>query len=296
MFFEDLDGNARYEWGLWNSWHNQKESCQEPDSDNNGSSSLMGFPLLSEERVKDMIATEKEYLPKNGYTSRLRGEDLMLSVRSEALDWILRASPKHGFGPLSVWLSVNYLDRFLSVCVFPGQAWIVQLLAVSCLSIAAKMVEVDVPHVVDLQVWEEHLRKPEFLFEPKSIKAMELMIMSRLQWRLHSSTPYSYIDHFLNKINDNYHFLSSATSKSIQLILSTIKSVQFLEFRPSEVAAAVAISVSMEMLQSLDIDEIVSQFILVDKDKVVKCVELIADLSLTSECGSPIPTSSPRLA
>ncbi|KAF5747331.1 cyclin-D4-2 [Tripterygium wilfordii] len=282
MFFDDLDGNACCDWiwGLCHSWQNQKDHLpsQEPVSDNSGSNSLMGFPLLSEERVKQMIETGEEYLPNNGYNSRLRTEELMLSVRSEAVDWILKASIHHGFGPLSVYLSVNYLDRFLSLCEFPGQDWIVQLLAVSCLSIAAKMDEVYVPHVVDLQ---ELVGKPEFLFEAKSIKAMELMIMSRLKWRLHSSsTPYAYIDYFLNKTNNNYHFLSSASSKSIQLILSTIKDIQFLEFRPSEIAAAVAISVSMEM-QSIDRDKI---------DRVVKCVELIEDLSLSSDqCGATTP-------
>lgn len=40
--------------------------------------------------------------------------------------------------------------------------------------------------------------------------------------------------------------------------------IDFLEFRPSEVAAAVAISVSGE-IQALDIDTVMSSFILIEK-------------------------------
>ncbi|XWS29581.1 hypothetical protein CRYUN_Cryun24cG0041200 [Craigia yunnanensis] len=55
--------------------------------------------------------------------------------------------------------------------------------------------------------------------------------------------------------------------------------IGFLEFRPSEIAAAVAISVSGEM-QTLAIDKAISSFIFVEKGRVLKCVELMKNLSL----------------
>lgn len=91
----------------------------------------------------------------------------------------------YGFGPLTFCLSVNYMDRFLSVYELPvrsiiqlehtwylwmsfwynlfgfvglfscsqrGKAWTMQLLAVACLSLAAKVEETHVPQSVDLQV------------------------------------------------------------------------------------------------------------------------------------------------
>ena len=45
-----------------------------------------------------------------------------------------------------------------------------------------------------------------------------------------------------------------------------IAGIDFLEFRPSEIAAAVAISVSVEM-QTLAIDKAISSFIFVEKVK-----------------------------
>lgn len=47
---------------------------------------------------------------------------------------------------------------FLYLVIQRGKAWTVQLLAVACLSLAAKMDETKVPQSVDLQVPERNLR------------------------------------------------------------------------------------------------------------------------------------------
>ncbi|GFS39561.1 cyclin d4;2 [Actinidia rufa] len=180
---------------------------------------LIGLPLLSEESFCLMIERERQHLPRDDYLKRLRSGGLDLSVRREALDWICKAHAHYNFGPLSVWLSMNYLDRFLSVYELPkGKTWTVQLLAVACLSLATKMEETTMPLTIDLQVGEL-----KFVFE----------------------------------------------------------GIDFLEFRPSEIAAAVAISVSVEM-QAVGIHKAGSSFIHIEKGRVLKCLELIQDLALIS--------------
>ncbi|PSS21484.1 Cyclin-D2-1 like [Actinidia chinensis var. chinensis] len=234
---------------------------------------LIGLPLLSEESFYLMIERERQHLPRDDYLKSLRSGGLDLGVRREALDWIWKAHAHYNFGPLSVWLSMNYLDRFLSVYELPsGKTWTVQLLAVACLSLATKMEETTVPLTTDLQVGE-----PKFVFEGKTIQRMEVLVLSTLKWKMQACTPFSFIDYFLGKIND-VHQLSSGPliSRSVQLILSTIRGIDFLEFRPSEIAAAVAISVSV------DIHKAVSSLIHVEKGRVLKCVDLIQDLELVS--------------
>ncbi|KAH1239033.1 Cyclin-D4-1 [Glycine soja] len=118
-----------------------------------GSEHLLDFSVQSDETVLGLVGREKENLPQDGYLKRLLSGDLDLSVRKEALDWIWKAHAYFDFGPCSLCLSVNYLDRFLSVYELPrGKSWSMQLLAVACLSIAAKMEEIKVPPCVDLQV------------------------------------------------------------------------------------------------------------------------------------------------
>ncbi|XP_059307419.1 cyclin-D4-1-like [Lycium ferocissimum] len=246
---------------------------------------------LIEESFCFMVEKEKDFLPKDDYLKRLRTGDLDLNLRREALNWIWKAHVHYGFGELSFCLSINYLDRFLSLYELPrGKTWTIQLLAVACLSLAVKMEEIDVPLTVDLQVGE-----PKFLFEGKTIQRMELLVLSTLRWRMQAYTPCTFIDYFMKKMNLDEIPSRQLVPRPIQLILRTIKGIDFLEFRPSEIAAAVAISVSGERSQAIDIDKAMPCFsIQVEKDRVMKCLELIQDLTLVSGTSAATAASEPH--
>lgn len=77
-----------------------------------------------------------------------------------------------------------------------GKGWPLQLLSVACLSLAAKMEEISVPLLLDLQT-----KEPRFLFKPKTIQRMELMVMAILKWRLRSITPFDFVHHFISKLS-----------------------------------------------------------------------------------------------
>lgn len=53
------------------------------------------------------------------------------------------------------------------------------------------MEETHVPLLVDLQILE-----PRFVFEPRTVRRMELLLMSALRWRMRSVTPFDFVDHF----------------------------------------------------------------------------------------------------
>ncbi|KAF6161185.1 hypothetical protein GIB67_007826, partial [Kingdonia uniflora] len=187
-----------------------------------------GFPLISEECFGLMIKREFEHLPRDDYYKRLKSGELDFNGRSEAVHWIWKVHVYYNFGPLSAYLSVNYLDMFLSTYELPrGKAWIMQLLAVACLSLAAKMEEIEVPLPVDLQVEE-----CKFIFEAKTIPRMELLVLSTLKWRM---------------CCDTFHFHGLLLFKSLTNDVWEINiEIEYLEFKPSEVAAAVSISVTRE--------------------------------------------------
>ncbi|XP_022772277.1 cyclin-D4-1-like [Durio zibethinus] len=235
-----------------------------------------GLPLQSEECLALMVEKEYQHLPNVDYLKRLQSGDLDLEARKEAVDWIWKVHAYYGFGPLCAYLSINYLDRFLSAYELPkGKAWMMQLLAVACLSLAAKKEETEVPLILDLQVGES-----KFMFEARTIQRMELLVLSTLNWRMQAITPFSFMDYFFYKLNDDKIPLRSSILRSTQLISSTIKGIDFLEFKPSEIAAAVAISVAVET-RKVDTDKAISVLTQhVQKERVLKCVELVHDLSL----------------
>lgn len=128
---------------------------------------------------------------------------LLSRARREMVAWVVHAVSTHGFTTQTALLSVNYLDRcFLSgvLRLQPDKPWMSRLAAVACLSLAAKVEETQVPLLLDLQLpvtsWEEESGTDAgagFLFEAKTVRRMELLVLSALQWRLNSVTALSFI-------------------------------------------------------------------------------------------------------
>ncbi|XAR73467.1 hypothetical protein NMG60_11007440 [Bertholletia excelsa] len=267
LCFDDLDSGIPDDQA-------HRMDVQNLGTENDRSEPSIDLTLLSDESFGLMVERERGHLPGDDYLRRLRSGELDLSVRKEAIDWIWKAYGHYGFQPSTVCLSMNYFDRFLTVYELPrGKTWPVQLVALACLSIATKMEETTVPLTVDLQVGE-----PKFVFEGKTIARMELLVLSTLNWKMHACTSCSFLDYFLRKINDDHQLPPALIARSLQLILTTIKGIDFLEFKPSEIAAAVAISVSGEV-QVIDTDKALSYFQHVEKGRVVKCLQLIQDLT-----------------
>ncbi|XP_047342106.1 cyclin-D4-1-like isoform X2 [Impatiens glandulifera] len=256
---------------------------------------LIGLPVLNDECFTLMLKRECEHLAARDYLDRLRNGDLDSDARMHAIDWIGKAHAYFNFGPLCLYLSINYLDRFLSIYELPGKAWMMQLLAVACFSIAAKMEETEMPLTLDLQVGESR-----FLFEGKTIQRMELLVLSTLKWRMQAITPFSFIDYFLRKIYNDGTPPKSSICRSIHLISSLLKGIDFLEFRPSEIAAAVALSIADESFERDDDKEESIYHLLIqhlDKERLFMCVELINGSYLvgtTTKVPSSISPSIPQ--
>ncbi|XP_059066780.1 cyclin-D1-1-like isoform X2 [Cryptomeria japonica] len=99
-----------------------------------------------------LVQKEKEHLPREDYVERYLNLDLDLAARQEAISWMNKVQAHNNLRPLTAYLSVNYLDRFLSS--YQSQQGIgcpLQLLLVACLSLATKM-EDKVPPLTDLQI------------------------------------------------------------------------------------------------------------------------------------------------
>lgn len=291
VFYDDDDVNVNVSNGYsgvleefevtWGGGHhrnyrtiNQKQSFINVEKD-----CVSDFPLQSDKCLEVMIKTECEQFAGFDYLKKLRNGDLDLGSRLEAVDWITKVHAHFSFGPLCAYLSINYLDRFLSAYELPkGKAWMMQLLAVACISLAAKMEETEVPLSLDLQVCDS-----KFVFEAKTIQRMELLVLSTLKWRMQAVTPFSFIDCFLGKINGDQPISRSSIFRSTQFILSAITGIEFLEFRPSEIAAAVAMSVVGETQTVFDTEKAISALIQhVHKERVLKCMEMVNELSMLS--------------
>ncbi|XP_010030621.2 cyclin-D2-1 [Eucalyptus grandis] len=195
--------------------------------------------------VAGLIDSETDHMPSPDYLRRCRDRSIDVTARQDSINWILRVHALYHFRPITAFLSVNYLDRFLSFHSLPREAngWAFQLLSVACLSLAAKMEEPDVPLLVDLQAFD-----PKFVFEPRTVQRMELWVMSNLNWRLRSVTPFDFLHSFVPKLPSLSSPSSSCRvlSTSSDLIVSTTRVIDFLGFTPSTIAAAAVLCAAGE--------------------------------------------------
>ncbi|KAL5200825.1 hypothetical protein ABZP36_035179 [Zizania latifolia] len=118
-----------------------------------------------------------------------------VSGREAAVGWALRAATRLGFSALTAALAVAYLDRcFLGSALRLGnRPWMSRLAAVACVALAAKVEETTVPLLLDLHLCAAGERDADeaFVFDAKTVRRMELLVLSALGWRMHPFTPLS---------------------------------------------------------------------------------------------------------
>ncbi|XP_028772767.1 cyclin-D1-1-like [Neltuma alba] len=198
------------------------------------------------------------------------------TAREEAIKWMLKVQGYYSFTPGTAYLSVNYLDRFLLSHPLPkDEAWPLQLVAVACLSVAAKMEETRVPLLVDLQMIE-----PRFLFKPKTVQRMELLVMAALRWRLRAVTPFDFAHLFIAKAklscSASYHIISRVSDILIRTCLVT----DFLEYPPSAIAAAALLWTTNQYVDEQNLSFFHEN---ISGEMVQKCYNLMKQRSFRSE-------------
>ncbi|TVU46709.1 hypothetical protein EJB05_06287, partial [Eragrostis curvula] len=257
-------------------------------------SSFAGLSLESDELevVGSLIDQEREQLSgiaTGQYLERLNSGGIESSWRTAAIEWIGKVQAHHNFGPLCICLAVNYLDRCLAINMPENKPWAQELLSIACLSLAAKMEETVVPHYLDFQVLN-----PKHFFETKSIERMEFHVLRSLDWRMNAVTPFSYIGYFADKFNEGNPLTSECVSRCTELILGTLKETRFLQFRPSEIAAAIVLSAVAD-LHALDFSSaLLASEVPVDKENVRRCHEVMQEVALVKNTNSNVSPSIPK--
>nr|QYW07128.1 cyclin D3-3 [Dimocarpus longan] len=200
-------------------------------------------------------------------------------ARGEAVEWVLKVVAHYGFTTLTAVLAINYLDRLLFSLHFQSdKPWMIQLLAVTCLSLAAKVEETQVPLLLDLQVEDT-----KYVFEAKDIQRMELLVLSTLKWKMHLVTPLSFLDHIIRRLglktNVHWEFLRRCE----RLLLTLVSDSRFVSYLPSVLATATMMHVinEVEPLHSIDYQNQLLGVINISKEKVNECYKHVVELSST---------------
>lgn len=158
-------------------------------------------------------------------------QDINSSMRGILVDWLVEVAEEYKLVPDTLYLTVSYIDRFLSGNLVTRQR--LQLLGVACMLIASKYEEICAPQV------EEFCYITDNTYNRDEVLEMERRVLNHLHFELTGPTTKSFLRRFVRA--------AQAGQKSPTLQLEflgnylaelTLLEYSFLHFLPSMVAAA----------------------------------------------------------
>ncbi|KAJ7967499.1 Cyclin d3 [Quillaja saponaria] len=267
-----------------------------PNIKNNNGCDPSLFPLLlldedlfwEDEELISLFSKEQQQKEETHLNLANMGSDPSLSLaRSASIEWMLKVNAHYGFSALTATLAINYFDRFLFSLYFQREkSWMIQLVAVTCLSLAAKVEETQVPLLLDLQVEDT-----KYVFEAKTIQRMELMVLSTLKWKMHPVTPLSFLDHIIRRLGLKNHLHWEFLRRCEHLLLSVLSESRFLGFLPSVLATATMMHVidQIEHNAAMEYKKQLLGVLKISEEKVSDCYNLILELSKANNCARNNP-------
>ncbi|KAL1347962.1 hypothetical protein HN51_023964 [Arachis hypogaea] len=115
--------------------------------------------------------------------------DINAKMRSILVDWLIEVHRKFELMPETLYLTLNIVDRFLSMRVVPRRE--LQLVGISSMLIACKYEEIWAPEVNDFVVISDNA------YIREQVLVMEKTILGKLEWYLTVPTPYVFLVRYI---------------------------------------------------------------------------------------------------
>ncbi|XP_074381392.1 cyclin-D5-1-like [Apium graveolens] len=250
--------------------------CHEDESCLNDN--FNSFSQSDDEYIQTLIQKETTFDFGSSDSSRK-----LKCARLDAINWTFTTRSIFGFHIRTAYLSLTYFDQFISRRSIDNEkVWAIRLLAVACLSLAAKMEERKVPLLTEYYV-------DEYNFEGSMIQRMELLVLNALEWKLGLITPFEFINYFITKFFGYCTPPTDLVSKALESVSSIIKETSLMDHRPSVIAAAAVLAASDEQLtrtvMELKID-IIESWGSLEKEHIFSCHNLLVELEM-EKCKTP---------
>lgn len=126
---------------------------------------------------------------------------------------------------------------------------------------------------------------------------MEFVVLSTLDWRLRSITPFSFISFFAYKVDPTGTYTGFLISRASEIILSHLQEVSFLEYRPSCVAAATILSAAgdLPVFSFLNPQYAESWCDGLHREKLISCYQLVQQIMMNDMSRKTPKKSLPQL-
>ncbi|CAL4926241.1 unnamed protein product [Urochloa decumbens] len=218
-------------------------------------------------------------------------DDWFRCARRDTVKWILETRAWFGFSHRTAYLAIAYFDRFCLRRCFDASVmpWAARLLAVACASLAAKMEEYRAPPLPEYQADDQGRG-----FTSASIRRMELLVLSTLEWRMGGVTPFDYLPCLASRLRRRGGGGAGGLAAAADLIFSAAKAASVLDYRPSTVAVAAVLAATHGAMAKEAMESKISSLSpssMLDKEDVYAChIMMLSE----SESSSPAPATSNR--
>ncbi|CAG7875806.1 unnamed protein product [Brassica rapa] len=184
-------------------------------------------------------AAEAKKRPAVDYMETVQ-KDVNSSMRGILVDWLVEVSEEYRLVPETLYLTVNYIDRYLSGNVIRRHK--LQLLGVACMMVAAKYEEICAPQV------EEFCYITDNTYLKDEVLDMESAVLNYLKFEMSAPTAKCFLRRFFRAA----HGVNEAPCMQLECMANYIAELSLLEYTmlshsPSLVAAS-AIFLAMYIL------------------------------------------------
>ncbi|XP_015885004.3 putative cyclin-A3-1 [Ziziphus jujuba] len=174
---------------------------------------------------------EPKRRPLPNYLDKVQ-KDVTANMRGILVDWLVEVAEEYKLGSDTLYLSVSYIDRFLSLSTVNRQR--LQLLGVSSMLIASKYEEISPPHV------EEFCYITDNTYTKEEVVKMEADILKSLNFEMGNPTLLTFLRRFTNVAKEN-HKTTNLQLEFLGYYLAELSLLDYscVKFLPSLVAASV---------------------------------------------------------
>uniref|UniRef100_W5L9S4 Cyclin A1 n=1 Tax=Astyanax mexicanus TaxID=7994 RepID=W5L9S4_ASTMX len=186
---------------------------------------VLCVPEYAEDIHRHLRESEIRYRPKPGYMRKQ--PDITNCMRVILIDWLVEVAEEYKLCSETVYLAVNYLDRFLSsMSVLRGK---LQLVGTAAILVAAKYEEIYPPEV------DEFVYITDDTYSKKQLLRMEHLILKVLSFDMTAPTSYQFLTQYVLV----ERVCSETANLALYLSELTLLEVEpFLQHLPSKIAAA----------------------------------------------------------
>ena len=187
-----------------------------------------------EEIINHWFETELSHHPRSDYMREQ--PDLNSKMREILVDWLHEVVGRFRLQNETLFLACNLLDRFLSLRAVHRKK--LQLVGCVSLMLAAKFEEIYIPEIKDFLTISDNAYARDHVLH------MEGVMLNTLKFELTTVSPLRFLQHFMNLPTVAWMVPATAEAECAQqlcmyLLELTVQCVDFLQFRPSTVAASV---------------------------------------------------------